>query len=199
MDNRKHALSILEQARDLLANRLIENVVESGDSILEDAEGDSYMGEIDSLQDRIGGRLNNINAMIANMPTVKPASKETEPASATEETPVSAAVDEPVSPPMPVNFATFGQQIAAGDIDRAGRTLSELLEVDQKLAHRCATSFRDRLNEDPMTIQKAMRLRSKLMAGENNDSLMILWDCFGLQGLQAVAVLQTLKAGMAAT
>jgi hypothetical protein len=202
MDNRQRARKILEEARELLADRLVEQIVESGDGILEDAEGYSYMDEIDSLQERIGGRLNNINVMIGNLPASEPVRKEPMPVA--EEAPVSSvgskeAVAEEASPPVPVNFALFGQQIAANDIDGAGRTLSELLDVDQTLARRCATAFRDRLNEDPTTIQKTMRLRSKLMAGEHNDSLMILWDCFGLQGLQAVTVLQTLRASMAAT
>ena len=76
--------------------------------------------------------------------------------------------------------------------------MAELLEVNQKLGRKCAVSFRDRCNEDPTIIQKAMLLRTKLIAGENNDSLMILWDCFRLQGLQAVEVLQSLKARLAA-
>ena len=120
------------------------------------------------------------------------------PESATEDTPVSTAGPEEFNAPKPADFALFGRQIAANDIDGAGRTLAELLEVDQKLAHQCATSFRERLNEDPTTIQKAMLLRTKLMTDEKNDSLMILWDCFRLQGPQAVEVMQTLKTRLAA-
>ena len=67
-----------------------------------------------------------------------------------------------------------------------------------QLATKCATAFRDKFNDDPHTLNKAMGLRSKLIAGENNDLLMILWDCFGLQGLHAVTALQTLKASLVA-
>ena len=196
MDNRKRALAILKEARELLTDRLIENIIESGDGILEDAEACSYMDEIDLLQERIGGRLNSINLMIGNLSAGKPAGEEQE--SAAEETPASTASPEEANDPKPIDFALFGQQIAANDIDSAGKTLSVLLDVDEKIAHQCATSFRDRLNDDATTIQKAMLLRAKLMAGKNNDSLMILWDCFGLQGLIAVEVLQTLKSRLAA-
>ena len=196
MDKRKRALSILEQARDLLGQRLIEDIIESGDSILEDAEGCSYMDEIDTVHQRVGGRLNSINIMIANLPAAD--STGAEPESATLETPVAALEPEETEVPKPVNFVLFVEQIGANDVDGAARTLSELLDVDEESAHHCATSFRDRLNEDPTTLQRVMQLRTKLIAGENNDSLMILWDCFRLQGPQAVEVLQTLKARLAA-
>ena len=192
MNNRIRALAILKQARELLANRLIENIIDSADGILEDAEGSSYMDEIDSLQDRVGGRLNNINLMISNLTVGEPASAE--PISAAKEASVSTPAPQGMDAPQPTNFAMFGKQIVANDIDAAGRTLAELLDVDPKLAQQCATAFRDCFNEDPTIIQKAMQLRARLLAGENHDSLMILWDCFRLQGPQALAVLQTLKA-----
>jgi hypothetical protein len=192
MDNRKQALAILEEAQELLANRLIESIIESKEGILEDADGCSYMDEIDSLQERIGGRLANINLMIVNLPPEKAEPNESEPtasyASATE-----VGSDDTVTE-KPKDFALFGQQIGANDIDGAGQTLAKLLDVDHTVAYHCATAFRDRLNEDPTTIQKAMQLRTKLVSGKHNDSLMILWDCFGLQGPQAIEVMATLKA-----
>jgi len=197
MNNRKRALAILKQARGLLASRLSENIIESADGILEDAEGGSYLDEIDSLQERVGGRLNNINLMISSLAVGEPAVEEPKPA--TEDTSVSTTGSETISDPHPKNFALFGQQIAANDVDSAGQTLAEVLNVNPELAHQCATDFRDRFNQDPVIIQKAMQLRTRLLAGENNDSLMILWDCFRLQGPQAIAVLQTLKVRLAST
>ena len=93
----------------------------------------------------------------------------------------------------PVNFALFGRQIAAGDIEGAGRTLSEVFGVDEASGHRCAVSFQKRPQEDPATIEKTMGLRQELAAGKNNNSLAIIWECFGLQGMPAVQVLEKLK------
>jgi len=191
MDQRDYALSILKQARDLLSDRLIESIAESADGILEDAEGCSYMGEIEVIQEKIGGRLNQINMLIANFPVGGQADQEPTPVAQVAPAPTSAPVAAEV--PGPEKFALFSQQIAANDLESAGETLADLLEVDQTTGIRCATSFRERLRADPTTIQKAMLLRNKLMTGKNNDSLMILWECFRLQGLQAVEVLQTLK------
>ena len=206
MDNHERALAILKEARDLLTSRLIDMVVDADDGILEDADGCSYMDEIETLQEKVGGRLNIINGMIANMPAAKPKPAAGKPASPVPSVPkvesvAEGAVESSAAPPQsgvvpPMKFALFAQQIAANDVEEAGRTLIDLLNVDESLALRCATHFRDRLNEDPMTIQKTMQLRSKLSEGKHNDSLMILWDCFGLQGLQAVSAMATLKASL---
>ena len=199
MDERERAMSILIRARELLANRLIDSILEADEKILEDAEGCSYMDEIERLQEQVGGRLNSINTMIANLAAGKPSGQgPAKDAAEGTHSSVEAGETEQTDPPQRANFALFAEQIAANDLEGAGQTLSELLEVDPTLALQCATSFRDRLNEDPTTIQKAMRLRIELMAGNNNDSLMILWDCFRLQGPQAVEVLQRLKARLAA-
>jgi len=227
MDKRERAHKILEQARDLLAERLIDDVIESADGIIEDAEGLSYMDEIGLLQEKIGSRLGNVNSMLANLPAAKPATpkqaasnsaaptgyvaKEDDAGSKTAanaEADADTAESQPgrntdddvakITAAQPVTFALFGQQIIAGDLDQAGWTLSELLDVDPKVGLRCATAFRDRLNEDPMTIQKAMSLRARITEGKHNDSLMILWDCFGLQGLEAIAAINTLRASLSA-
>ena len=38
-----------------------------------------------------------------------------------------------------------------------------------------------------------MTLRSELAAGSVNGALLLLWECFGLQGLESIAALQSLK------
>lgn len=46
---------------------------------------------------------------------------------------------------------------------------------------------------NPDLFGKAMKLRSDLESGNVNGALMLLWECFGLQGLESLGVLQTLK------
>ena len=195
MNKRKYALSILKQARDLLTERMIESIVESADGILEDAEGYSYMDEIDAIQDKIGGRLSSINSMIANFPPESPSDPQESTQNETRQ--ASALNQTKVDSPKPEKFALFAEQISGNDLDAAGQTLAGLLNVDYTTGLRCATAFKDRLAEDPSIIHKTMLLRTKLATGKNNDSLMILWDCFRLQGVQAIEVMQTLKAQLA--
>ncbi len=196
MDKREFALSILKQSRKLLTHRLVDSVVETADGILEDAEGLSYMDEIGTLQEKVGDRLNRINLMIANFPKETPSTERA--AEKIQEDSEAPTISHGLGAPKLERFALFSQQVVVNDLDSAGQTLADLLDVDQSLGLQCATAFRKRLDEDPVIIQKTMLLRTKLMAGENNDSLMILWDCFRLQGLQAVEVLQTLKARLSA-
>lgn len=67
--NQERALTVLRQARELLVQRLSEAVLEVEDEILDDARGDSYGGEIDSLHERLGIRLNQVNVLLAGLAT----------------------------------------------------------------------------------------------------------------------------------
>jgi hypothetical protein len=57
MNDRARALAILKQAREILMQRLTEQVLENEEEILNDARGESYMGEIDALYDQVGTPL----------------------------------------------------------------------------------------------------------------------------------------------
>src|SRR6478672_4535008 len=68
MDDRSRALEILREARDLLAQRLTERVLESGEALLDDARGDSYLGDIEAIYDHFGMKLAHLNQLINNLP-----------------------------------------------------------------------------------------------------------------------------------
>ena len=73
MHDRARAISLLQQARDILAERLTERILESRDAILEDALGLAYSSEIDAIQEQIGQRLNHVNLMLNNLPPMEEA------------------------------------------------------------------------------------------------------------------------------
>lgn len=231
MNDRARAISILQQAREILTERLTERILESRESILEDAFGMSYGGEIDTLQESIGQRLNNVNMLLNNLPPVE------EPPPATEDdaaqSPAAIAYDpEPVSgstpvasPPhflttaggttMPVDraeavlnrampveaesrggvsFQAFAERILANDVDGAGVVLAGLFDVSRERGRQCAKHFQEQLAERPQLLQKAMNLRQELSGGSVNGSLIVLWECFGLQGIESLAALQSLRS-----
>lgn len=68
MNDRARALTILREARDLAAQRLTERVLDAAEAILDDARGDSYMGEIDSLYEQVGMRMVHLSQMISHLP-----------------------------------------------------------------------------------------------------------------------------------
>jgi hypothetical protein len=68
MTNRTRASKILREARNILAERLTESVLDQGEDILADARGDSYMNEIESLYEQIGMKLSHVSQMLSNLP-----------------------------------------------------------------------------------------------------------------------------------
>jgi hypothetical protein len=244
MNDRARAIAILQQARDILAERLTEQVLEARDSILEDAIGLSYSSEIDAIQEQIGQRLNNVNMLLNNLPPIEeapaPTAEDVAPASppalsyqpqsslapvlvdstsldgesletagldsASAETaetddalPILSAValdDLDDTRAMPISFQSFAERIMANDVDGAGIVLAGLFDVSVERGRQCARRFQEQLSERPQFLQKAMGLRHELTSGSVNGSLILLWECFGLQGIESLSALQSLKARM---
>ena len=72
MTDRHRALEILQEARNILAQRLTEQVLELGEELLADARGDSYMNEIETLYEQVGHKLTHVSHMISNLPAEPP-------------------------------------------------------------------------------------------------------------------------------
>jgi len=68
MDSHAQAIAILQNARDALAARLTQRVIEAQQEIEDDAEGGTYFSEIEAIYDQLGGRLAHLNAMLSNLP-----------------------------------------------------------------------------------------------------------------------------------
>lgn len=263
MNDRARAISVLQQARDILAERLTERILESRDQILEDALGMSYSSEIDAVQEQIGMRLNNVHMLLNNLPPLEDApapaeeddasapnspiaigyEPETPPAAvielpgntfyadstlhdamghdlqegtlvvATSQSPMAqspmsqsllpqpapAALPSPAAPQAPaISLQAFAERVLANDVEGAGTVLAGLFDVSLPRGRDCAKRFQEQLAEKPQCLQKAMGLRSELSSGSVNGALLVLWECFGLQGLESLAALQALKSRLAA-
>jgi hypothetical protein len=72
MNDRARASDILRKARAILAERLTERIKEQSDELLDDARGDSYMNEIESLYDELGMKLSHVSQMLSNLPADGP-------------------------------------------------------------------------------------------------------------------------------
>lgn len=196
-EQRKLAHSILVRTRDILAEQLTERIVEDEQSILDDATGTDYMDDIGRLYESVGVKLGQINSMIANLPIneepdrTPPMFKQPPAMKMAQPIPAAAGADEPKT------FATFGQQVFSNEIELAAQTLSELLAISLQQALHSANCFQQKLRSDPHTIQKTMQLRAELYAGNINNCLVILHECFGLQGIEAAQVVQHLLSQVA--
>ena len=96
----------------------------------------------------------------------------------------------------PVSFVLFVTEIRQGDLPAAGRTLARLFEVDGTRGFRCASFFAERMERDANFLGRAMQLRTELQSEGHNGPLMLLYECFGLTGIESVAVLQALRRRM---
>ncbi len=102
-----------------------------------------------------------------------------------------------LSGPAPeVSFQRFATRIFVGDLEGAGGILSELFELEPPRARRCAQVFYDGVRHSPAVIGKAAQLRRNLQTGDYTEALVLLHDCFGLQGVESISVMQTLRARM---
>jgi len=77
MNERARAAEILREARAILAARLTEKIVEQRDELLDDARGDSYMSEIESLYEQVGMKLSHVSQMLSNLPVEEPPQPQT--------------------------------------------------------------------------------------------------------------------------
>jgi hypothetical protein len=205
-------LAILKQAREILANRLTEQVLDDAEAILDDARGNSYMGEIDALYDQIGTPLAHLNQIISALPfDDEAATPETHAQHATAHSyaeivppawpdvpalpaPRPAAGDLVPDPPAEASFQTFAGHMQAGDVEQAGNVLAVLFDIPLERAYRCAQHFRQQMLDDPEFLIHAMQLRRELQTGGYNAALMLLYQCFGLSGIESIGVFHVLKS-----
>jgi hypothetical protein len=220
MSDRGRALEILRQARDLLAQRLTERVLDAEEGLLDDARGDSYLGDIETLYDQIGVKLMHLNQLINNLPQETETATQPDADSGYVAQPVDSAVtDEVVAshpaaitgpliiapPALPApridgeqeiavpSFAMFAAQVRGDELRNAARTLSILMDISEARGMQCVRIFHCRWEEDESFILKAMQLRGEVISSSYNSALMLLAECFGLVGIEAIGVLQTLR------
>ncbi len=218
MTDRAHAVAILRQAREILARRLTERIVELEEELLDDARGDTYLGEIETVYEQVALRLSHVNSMLNHLPAEEDAAAmDIAPSGAGNSSYPRArtavivseafqadtaslagatltAPHEVTALPTVVTFEMFARQILCDDLEWAGRSLAVLFGVDEDLGRRCAREFQIRLDQAPETMARLVQLRRELQDGGIHSPLRMLGECFGLEGLEAISVLQTLRA-----
>jgi hypothetical protein len=98
----------------------------------------------------------------------------------------------------PASFQDFASRVRTGDLSAAGSILAELFGVDAPRGQQCAIRFADQLSADQGFWETAMQLRVELSSTGHNGALMLLQKCFGLSAVEAIGVLQNLRARLVA-
>ncbi len=221
MSDRNEALAVLKQARDALLARMTEAILDQADEIMADAEGESFLSEIENLYDRMGNKLAHLNQMIANLPAEQEESPdeakfERYDAPSENETarlphfPLAVSpVDEPAEvaaradliglpapgTPLPKApaFGRFVTLIEQGNVEEAGDLIGQILGISPYSGMKCAQTFSAHYQGDTSVVVKAMRIRHELVQHRFNDALMLMHECFGLQGIEAMVALQKMR------
>lgn len=211
MNDRARAIEILEKARDILARRISERIVEMQEEILDDASGIGYSSEIETLHDQLGIRLGQLNSLIGNLPApVEPNSQVPIVEVTTSHAPLieNSALNNTIVSAEPPQLSVQRNQlesmtlthriegildaVVAEDSAAGEKTLAILLGLSADRAHECMEFFHARYAQDGSLVERLRTLHADLAAGSVNNALMTLATCFALQGLEAILAMQSL-------
>lgn len=220
MNERSIAISILQKARDALSERLTQRVVDAQSEIEADADGSSYLSEIETIYEQFGGRLAHLNAMLSNLPpatmttpaeataseiiyadlaTAYPAGLDLENASGSAllglpapMTPEAVAAD-----PLLELLRSVVVKVAEGDLVTAARLLSEVFDIRPSQARRGAQAFARQLAVRPELGDEMIELGADLESTNEYAAATLLGECFEFQALDALALVRSLKTRLA--
>ena len=217
MNQRVDAIGILQKARDLLAERLTERILESRQEILDDAEGVTYLSEIEAVYEQLGGRLAHINTMLSHLPAADELSLADSAGAEPMFSDVRTTFDTPYDLEMPVislplalpapavaeerpqialaphSLQSFALFMQTGDLHSAAGCLAELFDLPTVRSQACLEAFVQRWTAQPDLLHRVVALRCELQSGSVSSTLGALWECFGLQGMESISVLQSLR------
>jgi hypothetical protein len=217
MNHRSLAISILQKARDTLSERLSQRIFDSKHEIAEDAEGNSYLSEIEAIYDQLGGRLAHLNAMLSNLPPEAPQNAADEAASeiiyadlATgcsspldlEPTapltllalPAPARREEPKPQPLVEVFASICVYTQAGDLTNSARLLSDVFDIKPSQARRGAEAFARQTDRFAELARRLEQLAAAVDEANEYAAATLLGECFEFQPLDALLLVRSLKS-----
>jgi hypothetical protein len=214
MNERSVAITILERARELLGQRLAQRVVDSQQEIEADAEGNSYLSEIETIYDELGARLAHVNAMLANMPASSgPSAADI---TASEIIYADLATSNPIrvdlegttllALPAPASFekhtaansALCGLEEIAyraerGELDSASRMIGDLFDLKPSQATRSAVALARRLRETPNTGPDVFEAVSLVNRVDEQGAAQLLADLFELSTDDTLSIVRAIQ------
>ncbi|HWC90930.1 MAG TPA: hypothetical protein VG433_14770 [Pirellulales bacterium] len=218
MDRRAQAIEILQRAREELSRRLTERILDAEDEILDDARGERYLSEIETLYDELGARLAHVSGMLAHLLPCGDVPLEREDRADEEGQALGLAGEAEwispdllaelsyrgrlaLPPPSPtpatgVDLATelraFLRCVQRGDSSAAAGRLAALFGLLAARAQRCADVFAVQAALRGELYTRVMRLKGALEGGALDDLQALLYDCFGLEPAEATLAVEQL-------
>lgn len=92
-----------------------------------------------------------------------------------------------------VNFKIFAQAIISRNLDIAAKALAVIMNISESSAKQATAHFTHKLSSDSNFMSKAIELRTHVESNNINEALMLMYECFSLQGPEALGALQHLS------
>ena len=220
MNDRSLAISILQNARDRLGERLTARIIDARQEIEADADGGSYLSEIETIYDQLGSRLAHVSAMLSNLPPV--ASPAPADATATEiiyadlasayptgfdlegasqpavlALPAPSSHDpRPAGNPLAEAFRRIALAVEASDLAAAARMISECFDLRPSQARRWATAFARQIERYPELPRRLGELAGALDEANEHAAAALVAECFESQPVEALTLVRALKRRM---
>ncbi len=217
MNNRSLAIHILQNARDLLSERLTQRIVEAREEIEADADGGSYLSEIEAIYDQLGSRLAHVNGMLANLPPAPAGEQSAADATATEIIYADLASAYPTgfeldgtSPPtvlaLPAPacneerddqlvdvFCQLASSAESNDIAAAARLISENFDMKPSRARRWAAAFARQIARHPDLVQRLIGLAVRIEHIGEHSVASLVAECFESEPFETLPIVRALK------
>lgn len=213
MNERARAIALLRQARDILVERLTERVLDSSERLLEDALGLGYSSEIEQVYDQVGARLAQISTMLMQLPSLDDTHLVFEPsgsfevAAAASDSGILMQADTGGSVLAPHReglesvrceaWETLIRQLESADASICQPELSDWLGLDAAHALAVFSAVTEKLRRGSGIVEPLRRLPTEIQLGAWNNALALLWECFELQGFDAIGALLHLRGCLA--
>jgi len=179
------AVSILKKVQAILLDRLCEYVVENEENFIDSASGPD-LGLHTEIYD-LADKLRDLNIILSVMPDT-PAEADPSKVQVVQ----SEGGGTVVQTPPQLTYGAFISYVEAGNFSTAAVILAHLFQLSVVRAEDCTRFYANKLGTDPDTYFKALHVPAAVRT-PNDESLRLLHELFGLQGMEIAHVFRATK------
>ncbi len=217
MNDRSLAIHILQDAHDRLSERLTQRIIEAREEIEADADGGSYLSEIETIYDQLGSRLAHVSAMLSNLPPVQTQAEadatvteiiyadlasasstdfelETEPQPAVLALPAPPRRDDASQEDgLAAAFRQIVTLVEVNDLCTAARLICECFDLRPSHAGRLAEAFARQSDRFPDLSRRLIELVGTLDETSEHAAAALVGECFESHPSEALLLVRALK------
>lgn len=183
MSDRNKAVSILKKAQAVIFDRLCEYVVDNEEGYLESVES-ADLGLHNEIYD-LADKLRDLNIILASLPEPQ-MELNADPSKVQVVQSEGSGVTITQTAPL-MTYGSFQSSVEAGNFSTAAAILGHLFQLSVGRAEDCTRFYADKLGTDPDAYYKSLTVPDAVRV-HNDESLRLLHELFGLQGMEIAHV-----------